>query len=130
MTTQFDRFAEGVDRMFDRLDFEQTVEIFQPVTSYEAGSGFTSSVPDTPTAVVDGAIDTVSSDPQIDDLGTTEQSDLDVFVSDDIDVTFQTAGDEGEVKTQIVVDGSRFAVDTAENQLDGLIQLGCDEIDN
>jgi hypothetical protein len=130
MTTQFDRFAEGVDRMFDRLDFEQTVEIFQPSTSYEAGSGFSSSVPDAPTLVTDGAIDTVTSDPEIDDLGTTEQSDLDVFVRDDLPVTFNTAGEEGEAKTQIVVDGDRFAVDTAEDQLDGLVQLQCDEVDN
>jgi hypothetical protein len=130
MTTQFDRFAEGVDRMFDRLDFEQTVEIFQPDTTYTAGSGFASALPDAPTLVVDGAIDTISSDPQVDDLGTTEQSDLDVFVSDDLDITFQTAGEEGEAKTNIVVNGDRFAVDTAEDQLDGLIQLQCDEVDN
>jgi hypothetical protein len=130
MTNQFDRLAEGVDRMFDRLGFEKRIKVFQPNTDYTPGDGFSSGTPEQPTAVIDGAIDVVSSNPQVDDLGSTEQSDLDVFVRADLDIEFQTAGDAGVGKTQIEVDGARFETDTAEDQLDGLLKLGCDELDN
>jgi len=129
MTDQWDRFAASTDRMFDSLSFENTVEVYQPTETYEAGDGYDIEYPDTPTTTIDAALDPPSTSPGVDPGGTTETADLTIYVAEDVGIAFNTAGDTGEAETGIVVDGIKYVIDDIDDQQDGLLALGCDEVD-
>jgi len=139
MTDQFDRFADSASRTLDALGWDATVEVYQPTESYVAGEGFSVEYPDAPTATLDGALDVPSDSPNIDAGGTTETSDLAVYVTGGIGFgnnfadlfgsALNTVGDSGEAKTGVEVAGQQYVVDTVEDQFDGLLELACDEVD-
>lgn len=129
MTDQWDRFADSAGRTLDALGFEDNVAVYQPTETYTPGDGYDIAYPDAPTATIDGALDPPSSAPDIGPGGTSETADLVVYVRAAVDIQFNTAGDTGEAKTGLVVDGLQYVVDDIDDQQDGLLALGCDEVD-
>jgi len=129
MTTQWDRFETSASRTLAGLGYEQNVDIYQPSETYVQGEGYDVEYPDTPTATIDGALEPPSTRTDVDPGGTTEQADLTVYVRPDVGVTFQAGGDSGEAETGVVVDGLKYIVDDIDDQQDGLLALGCDEVD-
>jgi len=126
---QWERFADSAGRTLDALGFEDTVEIYQPTETYEAGDGYSIEYPDSATATIDAALDPPSTSPDVDPGGTTETADLTIYVAADVGIEFNVAGDTGEAETGIVVDGIKYVIDDIDNQQDGLLALGCDEVD-
>jgi len=129
MTTQWDRFADTASRTLDALGYEDNVEVYQPAETYEAGEGYSIEYPDAPTATIDGALDTPSSDSDKDAGGTTESVDLTIGVRKTMNIAWNDAGDSGEAKTGVEVEGTQYVVDTIDDQYDGLLELSCDEVD-
>ena len=129
MTDQWDRFADSADRTLDALGYEQNVDVYQPTETYDPGDGYEITYPDTATATIDAALDPPSTDPDVDPGGTTEQADLTIYVSEGVGVPFNTAGDTGEANTGVEVDGLKYVVDDIDDQQDGFLALGCDEVD-
>ena len=126
---QWERFAASAGRTLDALGFEATVDVYQPIETYEAGDGYTIGYPDEPTTTIDAALDPPSTSPDVDPGGTTETADLTVYVATDVGIEFNVAGDTGEAETGIVVDGIKYVIDDIDDQQDGLLALGCDEVD-
>jgi len=129
MTDQWDRFADSAGRTLDALGWDNTAEVYQPTESYNAGDGFETTYPSSATATLDAALDPPSSSPDIDPGGTTETADLTIYVRDDVSVDFNSAGESGEAKTGIIVDGLKYVVDDIDDQQDGLLALGLSEVD-
>jgi hypothetical protein len=129
MTDQWDRFADSAGRTLDALGFDSNVEVYQPTEEYTPGDGYETTYPDAPTTTLDGALDPPSSSPDIDPGGTTETADLVVYVRADVGIQFNDAGDTGEAKTGLEVDGLQYVVDDIDDQQDGFLALGCDEVD-
>jgi len=129
MTDQWTRFADSASRTLAALGYENNVDVYQPTETYVAGEGYSIEYPDDPTTSIDAALDPPSTSPDVDPGGTTEQADLTIYVSEDVGVSFNVAGDTGEAKTGIEVDGTQYVVDDIDDQQDGLLALGCDEVD-
>jgi len=129
MTDQWDRFAASAGRTLDALGYEQNVEVYQPTETYDPGDGYDISYPDSPTTTIDAALDPPSTSPDVDPGGTTETADLTIYVEASVGIEFNTAGDTGEAETGIVVGGIKYVVDDIDDQQDGLLALGCDEVD-
>lgn len=130
MTDQWGRFADSVDRTFDALAWDQNVEVYQPTESYAAGDGFDVTYPDAATTTLDGALEVPSDSADVDPGGTTETSDLMVYIRADADVVITPAGESGEAKTGLVIRGQKYVVDTIEQQFDGMLGLACEEVDS
>jgi len=129
MTDQWDRFADSAGRTLDALGYEQNVEVYQPTETYEAGEGYSIEYPDEPTTTIDAALDPPATNPAVDPGGTSESADLTIYVDAAVDIEFNTAGDTGEAETGIEVDGIKYVIDDIDDQQDGLLALGCDEVD-
>jgi len=129
MTDQWQRFAGSAGRTLEALGYEDTVDVYQPTETYEAGEGYSVGYPDEPTTTIDAALDPPSTSPDVDPGGTTETADLTIYVSNDVGIEFNVAGDTGEAETGIVVDGIKYVIDDIDDQQDGLLALGCDEVD-
>lgn len=131
MTDQWDRFASGAERTIDALGYQANVAVFQPTESFVQGEGFTISYPGSASAVIDGMVEPPSVSAGFDRGGSTSDADLAVFVDADTDVEFTDAGESGEALTRVEVDEVTgvFEVQTVEPQLDGLLRLGCEEVD-
>jgi hypothetical protein len=127
---QWDRFADSAGRTLDGLGWDQNVDVFVPTETYSSGDGFEVTYPDSPTATVDGALDTPDADADVDRGGTTETADLLVYVRTDTGVTWTGAGENGDAETGIMVDGLQYVIETIEPQHDGLLALECTEVDS
>ena len=129
MTDQWDRFADSADRTLDALGWDQNVEVYQPTESYAAGDGFDVTYPDAPTTTLDGAVEVPSDSADVNPGGTTQTSDLTVYIRADADVAINTAGESGETKTGLGIGDQKYVVDTVEQQFDGMLGLACEEVD-
>jgi len=129
MANQWDRFADSASRTLDALGYENNVDVYQPSETYEAGEGYSTSYPDSPTDTINGALEPPSTDPDVDAGGTTESVDLTVYVREDVTIAFNDAGESGEAKTGLIVNGTQYVVDSVDDQQDGFLELGCDEVD-
>lgn len=129
MTDQWDRFADSAGDSLNALGYDDNVDVYQPSETYDPGDGYETTYPDAPTVTIDGAPDPPSSSADINAGGTTEAADLVIYVRGDVGIQFNDAGDTGEAKTGLEVDGLQYVVDDIDDQQDGFLELSCDEVD-
>ena len=129
MIDQWDRFGASAGRTLAGLGYDDNVDVYQPEETYTPGEGYDVHYPDVPTATLTGALEPPSTRTDVDPGGTTEQADLTVYVRADVPIQFQAGGRSGEAETGVIVDGLKYIVDDIDDQQDGWLGLGCDEVD-
>ena len=128
MPDQWSRFNDSTSRSLDALGAQQ-VDVYEPTETYTQGDGWSVSYPDTPSSTTEGEAVPPESDPNVDAGGTTETSDMGVYVSSSAGVSWTDYGESGQAVTRIDVAGTRYEVTGVDPQFDGRERLECTEVD-
>ncbi len=127
MTSQWDRFDESATRTHDALGAEP-IQVYEPTETWQDSGGWNVTYPDTPTNETEGEAVPPESDPNVDEGGTSENVDMNVYVATGSGVAWTDYGESGEAATRIEIDGIRYEVTGVDPQFDGRDRLNCAEV--
>ncbi len=128
MTSQWDRFEASASRTNRALGAEQ-IDVYEPSESWQSSGGWDVSYPSSPTTSTEGEAVPPESDPNVDAGGTSQTADMGVYVAADVGVAWTDFGESGEAATRIEIEGTRYEVETVDEQFDGRDRLSCVEVD-
>jgi len=125
-----DRIAGALRRVHTSALANTSIDVFEPSETYDPGSGFTVSYPDTPSATYAARVVSPAARADRDRGGTTSELDAVVVVRDDTGQTWTDFTDEQEAPVELVdtADGTRFEVERVVDPHNGTLELEVVEI--
>jgi len=126
--------VEAARRRSLDLTFNTDLEVYEPSESYEAGDGFSLTIPDPETDAPDATYEARAMDPEDaadrDASGTTSELDRRFEVRDDTGQQWTDFGESGEAATRVreTATGIVYVVTSVTDAHDGRETLDCVEV--